>query len=69
MVDKLKDSFYVDNCLASFDSLDVAREFTAIASSIMSKRNFNLRGWEITGDPGKEPINVLGILWDKTNDT
>ncbi|KAL1448295.1 hypothetical protein WDU94_003587 [Cyamophila willieti] len=67
LVRTLRDSFYVDNCLISVGSIDEAQKFTQAATAIMSERNFNLRGWEMSGEDGTP--NVLGLDWDKSKDT
>ncbi|KAL1448077.1 hypothetical protein WDU94_013868, partial [Cyamophila willieti] len=67
-VERLAESFYVDNSLTSFENLDDAREFMVVASSIMKERQFNLRGWELSYDSSNEPTNVLGMLWKKDED-
>lgn len=70
IVEALRDSFYVDNCLTSVDSVQEANEFMNAATSILSVRKFNLRGWELSGETGSyKPSNVLGLLWDKEKDT
>ncbi|KAI5754867.1 hypothetical protein M8J77_012174 [Diaphorina citri] len=68
-VEKLKESFYVDNCLASFENEILAREFMNIASTVMMERKFDLRGWEMTGEIAQKPTNILGLLWNKERDT
>ncbi|KAI5752980.1 hypothetical protein M8J77_022401 [Diaphorina citri] len=62
-------SFYVDNCLVSTDSQTEAEQFTKIASSIMQEKNFNLRGWELSGEVDGNTPNILGLVWDKETDT
>ncbi|KAI5756156.1 hypothetical protein M8J77_022611 [Diaphorina citri] len=54
-------SFYVDNCLVSTDSQTEAEQFTKIASSIMQEKNFNLRGWELSGEVDGNTPNILGL--------
>ncbi|KAI5756186.1 hypothetical protein M8J77_022835 [Diaphorina citri] len=69
-VAQLKQSFYVDNCITSLKSVAEAREFIEVASDVMRERQFDLRGWEITGDPETEkPTSLLGLLWNKVEDT
>lgn len=68
-VEKLRESFYVDNCLTSFENETLAREFMDVASTVMMERKFDLRGWDMTGEKAQEPINILGLLWDKERDT
>jgi len=71
---KLQSSFYVDNCVTSVDSEEELNVFISKATSIMSKAKFELRCWEhtqihndctLTPDPAK----VLGLLWDKQEDS
>ena len=55
-VRKLKESFYVDNCVTSVESNEELSNFIKQSKSIMSKGGFDLRGWEHSGDretPGK----------------
>lgn len=68
-VEILSDSFYVDNCLVSVHSEVQAKDFIHMASNVMMERGFDLRGWEQTGDDHDKPTNVLGLLWNKFNDT
>ncbi|KAI5753166.1 hypothetical protein M8J77_024212 [Diaphorina citri] len=68
-VEILGESFYVDNCLTSLHSFEQAKDFIDIASSIMKEGMFTLRGWELTGESSEKPTNVLGLLWNKEEDT
>uniref|UniRef100_A0A8D8X4P5 Uncharacterized protein n=1 Tax=Cacopsylla melanoneura TaxID=428564 RepID=A0A8D8X4P5_9HEMI len=44
--------------------------FQDTASSVMLERKFNLRGWELSGEPDEgKPTNVLGLWWHKFEDT
>ncbi|GFQ98259.1 pro-Pol polyprotein [Trichonephila clavata] len=69
---KLKNSFYVDNCVTSVNSEKELRRFTEDSTNLMAPAKFDLRGWEFTGeaislkDPKLTP--VLGLLWDKSED-
>ena len=69
-VEKLRKSFYVDNCVAS---VDIARErdkFIGESTNIVRAGRFHLHGWEYTGDESdKESSLVLELLWNKRNDT
>lgn len=69
LINILKDSFYVDNCLTSLNSIEQADKFISVATSVMNERAFELRGWEKTGDRDEKHTNVLGLIWDKSNDT
>lgn len=69
MIKTLRNSFYVDNCLTSVDTMEEASKFIEVASSVMEQRKFILRGWELSGEETGKPSNVLGLLWDKKDDT
>ncbi|KAI5730887.1 hypothetical protein M8J77_001593 [Diaphorina citri] len=69
LLELLKNSFYVDNCLASVDDIDQAQSFITLASSVMIERGFELRGWEKSGDQVDKTTNVLGLVWDRYSDT
>ncbi|GFX53446.1 integrase catalytic domain-containing protein [Trichonephila clavipes] len=45
VVEKLKSSFYVDNCLSGVNNVKEQENFIDIASKLLSKGCFNLRGW------------------------
>jgi len=71
---KLKNSFYVDNCVTSVNSKEEAEYFIAKSTELMASANFELRGWEQTQlnkEKGTacEPLKVLGLLWDKFEDS
>lgn len=59
----------MDNCLTSLNSIEQADKFISVATSVMNERAFELRGWEKTGDRDEKHTNVLGLIWDKSNDT
>lgn len=66
----LMKSFYVDNCVISVDSIEDLQLLQNIATRIMAEGKFDLREWEHTGQEGDESTtSVLGLLWDKINDT
>lgn len=66
----LKKSFYVDNCVASVDSRNEAIVFETVAKRIMAMGKFEMRGWEHTGQLEEPKLtSVLGLLWDKEQDT
>ncbi|XP_071577027.1 uncharacterized protein [Temnothorax nylanderi] len=64
----LMKSFYVDNCVTSVDSKSEATEFEVVARRVMDEGKFDLRGWEYTGEEDKS-TSILGLLWDKEQDT
>ena len=69
--EKLRKSFYVDNCVTSLSDYNTLRLFMDKASEVFAKTKFQLRGWEYT-DPALEDscrTAVLGMSWDKREDT
>ncbi|KAF2888682.1 hypothetical protein ILUMI_17490 [Ignelater luminosus] len=69
LVERLKGSFYVDNCDTSLDTQTDCLEFIKLAKSIMWERTFDLRGWEFNTNDKVSPSSVLGLLWDRKTDT
>ena len=70
IIEKLKRSFYVDNCITSVDSLGELNSFMSQAKDIMNSGGFDLRGWEYTHDASeKNTTLVLGLLYNKQSDT
>ncbi|GBO37162.1 hypothetical protein AVEN_174869-1 [Araneus ventricosus] len=74
VVQKLKYSFYVDNCLTGVHNVSEAEDFIEKAKLIMAKGCFNLRGWESNVEckhASKHSGNtsVLGIIWNLDEDT
>jgi len=71
LIEKLRKSFYVDNCVASLPDYSALRLFMEKATGVCAGAKFELRGWEYT-DPdleGPSCTAVLGISWDKKEDT
>ncbi|XP_071653126.1 uncharacterized protein [Temnothorax longispinosus] len=67
---QLLKSFYVDNCVTSVDSEAEVRRFEDVAKKVMAKGKFDLRCWEYTGQAEPEmTTSVLGLLWNKVDDT
>ena len=67
---KLKHSFYVDNCVTSVNNLKDLYSFMHDAKTVMELGLFDLRGWEYTNDDNSQNLSgVLGLLWDKQQDT
>uniref|UniRef100_A0A224Y3Z1 Putative reverse transcriptase n=1 Tax=Panstrongylus lignarius TaxID=156445 RepID=A0A224Y3Z1_9HEMI len=46
IIQRLKRSFYVDNCVTSVSNKRELQTFISQASQIMSRGHFDLRGWE-----------------------
>lgn len=69
----LKKSFYVDNCLTSVANKEELEKFILESRRLLEGACFDLRGWEHTALQEvsilEEPTHVLGILWDKVEDT
>ncbi|GFR27864.1 integrase_H2C2 domain-containing protein [Trichonephila clavata] len=69
---KLKNSFYVDNCVTSVNSEKELRCFIEDSTNLMAQARFDLRSWEFTGEAislrDPKPTPVLGLLWDKSED-
>ncbi|GFS30034.1 putative RNA-directed DNA polymerase from transposon X-element [Trichonephila inaurata madagascariensis] len=71
---KLKHSFYVDNCVTGVSDIQEQENFIVKAIEVMAKGCFNLRGWE-SNVPGRYisrssgVTSLLGLLWDLDKDT
>jgi hypothetical protein len=71
IIEKLRKSFYVGNCVTSFADHHALRLFMEKATEVFAGAKFELRGWEYS-DPdlsGPANIAVLGLSWDKKEDT
>ena len=68
-INTLMISFYVDNCVASVGSEDELERFIREATSLMSTGGFELRAWEHSFDGTGQIAKVLGLLWNKEEDT
>lgn len=62
------DSFYMDDCICSFDNLVGAQLFKEEAIEVMKKASFELRGWVMTGDSDENAVLVLGTRWNAEKD-
>ena len=71
IVRQLSNSFYVDNCLISVKTETELKQFIKVATEIMAERKFDIRGWEFTNpsESIESPTNILGMMWDRQNDT
>ncbi|GBN49156.1 hypothetical protein AVEN_69415-1 [Araneus ventricosus] len=56
----LKQSFYVDNVVASVDREEELYQFIQVAKDVISKGMFRLRSWQYTGD---KEISVSSVFW------
>ncbi|KAJ8909413.1 hypothetical protein NQ315_017032 [Exocentrus adspersus] len=70
-VDKLANSFYVDNCVTSVADRHTLQRFRKEAEIIMQEAKFDLRGWESSEDTSQNSavVPVLGLLWHLGTDT
>lgn len=66
-IDKLLQSFYVDNCVSSLPSDQLVHSFIQEATIVMAGGQFELRGWERTQTCEGMAVNnaypVLGLNW------
>ncbi|GFR23385.1 hypothetical protein TNCT_31591 [Trichonephila clavata] len=68
---KLKDSFYVDNVVASVQNEIELQRFQTIACQVMSKAGFELTRWVSSTqqqNQEKTKCSVLGLLWEPNTD-
>ncbi|GBM13379.1 hypothetical protein AVEN_45203-1, partial [Araneus ventricosus] len=79
---KLKDSLYVDNCVASVVSVSELEHFRTETQRILKTAKFDLRGWknnflpeieetvqDSSGAVEEKEVSVLGLTWDREEDT
>lgn len=70
IIRQLRKSFYVDNCVTSVNSDTELCQFIKVAKQVMTKGNFDLRGWEYNGqEQSGTSTSVLGLDWNKIDDT
>lgn len=71
-INRLRRSFYVDNCVTSLGNDDAVSQFIKEALAVMSEGQFDLRGWERTqssvSETGPNPCPVLGLTWNPQTD-
>uniref|UniRef100_A0ABD2X9A7 Integrase catalytic domain-containing protein n=1 Tax=Trichogramma kaykai TaxID=54128 RepID=A0ABD2X9A7_9HYME len=66
---KLKESFYVDNCVTSVSTVTEKMKFEEVATEVMKKAGFKLRDWEFSDQTyPHSSSSVLGISWHKNDD-
>ncbi|GFS62836.1 uncharacterized protein TNCV_3202411 [Trichonephila clavipes] len=80
---KLKESMYVDNCVASVNTIGELNSFIKISKELMASAKFDLRGWKhnrpasneqnsilnLSSDEFREIVSVLGLKWNLYSDT
>ncbi|XP_050516071.1 uncharacterized protein LOC114341344 [Diabrotica virgifera virgifera] len=64
-IERLAKSFYVDNCICSMTNRESLNTFIREAVSAMSDAQFDLRGWEFSGNSDSDNfyVMVLGLKW------
>ncbi|GFV63172.1 uncharacterized protein TNCV_4329971 [Trichonephila clavipes] len=79
--EKLKDSMYVDYCLASVDSSKELESFQRDSTELLALGKFDLRGWRHSDiesnfdfqdnqqKSDQQEIQVLGLMWNVKEDT
>ncbi|GFW02598.1 integrase catalytic domain-containing protein [Trichonephila clavipes] len=72
----LRKSFYVDNCVTSFETEEQFQKFIVESKILLSSAHFNLGGWqsnvllnpekisELTSQPVNFETVVLGLIWN-----
>ena len=67
---KLMESFYVDNCVTSLNTMIEVEQFIYDATLAMKEGAFDLRGWKNSDShtEGRD-ISVLGLIWNNDDDT
>ncbi|XP_015124484.1 uncharacterized protein LOC107046388 [Diachasma alloeum] len=69
-LEKLRGSFYVDNCVTSVHSPEKRHKFQKIATETLKTGGFDLRGWEHSGlEMPSTASSVLGLIWNRETDT
>ena len=73
MIELMRDSFYVDDCISSVESEEEAVRFKQVGVSTLESEGMELRKWRSNGeinDP-TQPVDgkVLGTTWQSQNDT
>lgn len=68
-ISKLKGGLYIDNCVTSVNSFEQLVYFDNKAKTLMQMGLYDLRGWEHKCDNLNNSCRVLGLKWDKENDT
>ncbi|CAG7827818.1 unnamed protein product, partial [Allacma fusca] len=67
----LRKSFYVDNCVSCVDTKEQLDSLISESQELFTLGKFDLRGWEYTvfSSTKTEETPVLGLLWDRSEDT
>ncbi|KAJ8968554.1 hypothetical protein NQ317_001752 [Molorchus minor] len=61
----LEKNFYVDNCVTSVPDEEAVNTFISESVAAMAEGQFELRGWEFSGNTDDEDhhVSVLGLAW------
>ncbi len=69
----LQRALYRDNCVTSVDTVEERNTFRCQSTQLLAQVKLELRLWEDnvveSGEAEIEPTMVLGLMWDKGNDT
>ncbi|CAG7664104.1 unnamed protein product, partial [Allacma fusca] len=67
----LRKSFYVDNCVSCVDTEEQLDSLISESQGLFALGKFDLRGWEYTlfSSTKPEETPVLGLLWDRSEDS
>lgn len=68
---QLLESFYVDNCVSSVDTMAEYVDFREHATEVLKRIQMDLRMWFSSGEDfsDHQRLPVLGMLWDRKEDT
>ena len=69
IIQKLKQSFYVDKCVTSTKSEKEAIILGERTISILAEGGFELKGWQLLDNLSSDKIPVLKLIWDVKEDT
>ncbi|GIX72637.1 reverse transcriptase [Caerostris extrusa] len=79
IAEKLQESLYVDNCVASVDSEEELKYFCNESQKLLQSAKFDLRGWKHTKfketvlnqEENEDEVEVplLGLSWNTVDDT
>ena len=70
LIQLLKDSLYVDDCISSLPSKDEAESFCTTSTALLKKAGMDLRKWRTNFGLVDEQASqkVLGISWNEQDD-
>ncbi|GFV28344.1 uncharacterized protein TNCV_4599971 [Trichonephila clavipes] len=62
---KLKESMYVDNCVASVNTIGELNSFIKVSKELMASAHFDLRGWKHNRPASNEENSILNLSSDE----